>query len=107
MESLLILGSLLLLFLTFKYLVQPAFLSPLSRIPCAHFTSCFSNGWILWQRYSCRENRAIHDAHQRLGPIVRLGATELSVNSVDALKTVYSDDLDKDVFYSRAFDNYG
>jgi unspecific monooxygenase len=42
-----------------------------------------------------------------LGPIVRLGATELSVNSVDALKTVYSDDLDKDVFYSRAFDNYG
>lgn len=107
MDFLTILGSLLLLFLTYKYFLQPAFLSPLSRIPGAHFTSHFSTAWILWQRYRGRENRAIHDAHKRLGPIVRLGSTELSVNSLDALKAIYSDDFDKDEFYSRAFDNYG
>jgi hypothetical protein len=54
-----------------------------------------------------RENRAIHESHTCLGPIVRLGATEISVNSVDALRTVYSNRLDKHEFYSRAFDNYG
>jgi unspecific monooxygenase len=54
-----------------------------------------------------RENQTIHDVHTRLGPIVRLGITEISVNSVEALRTVYSNRLDKHEFYSRAFDNYG
>jgi hypothetical protein len=48
----------------------------------------------------------IHDVHKRLGPIVRLDSTELSVNSLDSLKVVYNG-FDRDEFYRRAFDNYG
>jgi hypothetical protein len=106
MAFLLIFGSVLLLFLSYKIVIQPLFFDPLSRIPNAHVTSPFSRGWILWQRYKARENRAIHDAHRRLGPVVRLGPTELSVNSPDALKVIYSDTFDRDAFYT-AFTNYG
>jgi hypothetical protein len=106
MAFLLILGPVLLLFLSYKLVIRPFFFSPLSRIPCAHFTSPLSNGWILWQRYRGRENRSIHDAHRRLGPIIRLGPAELSVNSIDALKVIYSDVFDRDEFY-RVFSNYG
>ena len=105
--SLEIVASVLLLLILYKYLIQPAFLSPLSRIPNAHFTSSFSDGWIKWQRFNGKENRAIHDAHQRLGPIVRLGSSEISVNSVEGLKAVYSDGFDKHEWYGRAFSNYG
>ncbi|KAE9371836.1 cytochrome P450 [Stipitochalara longipes BDJ] len=105
MGLLLISGSVLLLFLSYKFVIHPLFFSPLSRIPSAHFTSDLSNGWIIWQRYRGRENRAIHDAHQRLGPIVRLGPRALSVNSADALKVIYSDRFYKDEFYA-AFANY-
>lgn len=107
MTLLLILGFIFLSVFLYTQLIYPAILSPLSKIPSAHFTSSFSNGWILWQRYMGRENRAIHEAHTRLGPIIRLGATEISVNSIEALRTVYSNRLDKHEFYSRAFDNYG
>ena len=107
MAFLLIFVSVLMLVISYKYFIQPSFLSPLSRIPSAHSTSPFSNVWILWQRYHRRENRTIHDAHMRLGPIVRLGPTELHVNSVEALKVVYSDAFDKTDFYSRTFENYG
>lgn len=34
-----------------------------------------------WQRYRGQPNKAICDAHTRLGPVVRLELTEISVNS--------------------------
>lgn len=92
--------------LLYKFIFHPTFSSPLSKIPSAHFTSPFSNGWIQWQRYCGKENRAIHDAHERLGPIVRLGSTELSINSVEGLRIIYSDSFNKHEWYSRSFDNY-
>jgi unspecific monooxygenase len=99
-------GYVLLLFLSYKFVILPLFFSPLSTIPKAHFTSHLSNGWIILQRYCGRENKAIYNAHQRLGPIVRIGPKALSVNSADALKVIYSDRFDKDEFYT-AFANYG
>jgi hypothetical protein len=102
-----VVGYMLFLLILYKYFVYPAFLSGLSKIPNAHFTSPFSNIWIQWQRFHGKENRAIHDAHQRLGPIVRLGSTEISVNSVEGVRLVYSDGFDKHEWYSRAFENYG
>jgi hypothetical protein len=97
----------LLLLLLYNCFIYPAFLSPLAKIPNAHFTSPFSNFWIQWQRYRSSENKAIHEAHKRLGPIVRLGATELSVNSLDCVRTVYGDGFDRHEWYCRAFENYG
>ncbi|KKY23470.1 putative cytochrome p450 monooxygenase [Phaeomoniella chlamydospora] len=53
-------------------------------------------------------NRAIHAAHERCGPIVRLGPTELSINCVDeGIRTVYSGSFEKHDWYPRQFPNYG
>lgn len=91
----------------YKCVLYPVFFSPLSKIPNAHFTSPFSNIWIQLQRHRSTQNRAIHDAHKSLGPIIRLGATELSVNSLEDIRTVYGDGFDRHEWYSRAFKNYG
>ena len=102
-----IFGYALLSLLIYRYFVYPTFFSPLSKIPNAHFTSPFSNKWIQWQRYRGTQNRAIHDAHNRLGSVIRLGITELSVNSLECVRTVYGDGFDRHEWYSRAFENYG
>jgi hypothetical protein len=106
MALVIVCGSILLLFLSYKYFIYPVLFSPLSNIPNAHFTSPFSNGWILWQRFCRKENKAIHAAHERLGPVVRLGSTEFSVNNVEGVRTTYGGDFEKDEWYSQ-FQNYG
>jgi hypothetical protein len=105
MLSIVVLGFVILSYLSYKFFIYPAFLSPLAAIPNAHFTSSFSNRWIIWQRYRGKPNKAIHDAHTRLGPVVRLGLTEISVNSVEALNVIYSGNFEKDKFYIP-FANY-
>lgn len=91
----------------YKYLIYPSFLSPLSKIPAAHFTASWSPLWILWVRFSRVEVRTIHKAHHRHGPIVRLGPNEVSINCVDGgLRTVYAGGFEKPFFYEQ-FDNYG
>ncbi|KAG9238000.1 cytochrome P450 [Amylocarpus encephaloides] len=98
--------SFALLFAVYKFILHPALLSPLANIPNAHWSSPFSELWILWVRYKKRENRTVHAAHQALGPVVRLGPKELSINDVEGLRTVYSGGFEKGEWYS-IFDNYG
>ncbi|KAG7286580.1 hypothetical protein NEMBOFW57_008891 [Staphylotrichum longicolle] len=95
-----------LLFLAYRFVIYPAFLSPLSRIPAAHWSAPFSRLWILWIRFTHRENRTLHSAHHRLGPVVRVGPSELSINDLDSVRTVYQGGFEKPVWYS-VFDNYG
>ena len=100
-------GSLLAIFVLYKFFIYPAYFSPLAKIPNAHFTSSISSAWILWTRLRCRENRDVFAAHQRHGPVVRLGPNELSVNCVDGgIKTVYGGGFEKGEWYSF-FRNYG
>ncbi|PGG99521.1 unspecific monooxygenase [Blastomyces parvus] len=55
-----------------------------------------------------RGNRTIHEAHQKYGPIVRLGPSEISINCVDGgIRTVYSGGFEKHAWYSRVFSAYG
>jgi hypothetical protein len=105
MLSIIVLGFVVLSYLSYKFFIHTAFLSLLAPFLNAHFTSSFWNGWIIWQRYRGKPNKAIHDAHTRLGPVVRLGLTEISVNSVEALNVVYSGNFEKDKFYIP-FANY-
>lgn len=92
----------------YKFIIYPAFLSPLAKIPNAHFSSGFSPVWILWKRYTSAENRTIHDAHQKKGPIVRLGPNDISINCVEAgVKTVYSGGFEKPNWYPNVFFNFG
>ncbi|KAL7622514.1 hypothetical protein AAE478_008021 [Parahypoxylon ruwenzoriense] len=90
----------------YQYVIYPAAFSPLCKVPSAHWSCSFSPAWILWARFKSRENRTLHAAHQRRGPIVRVGPNELSVNSVDAVKTIYQGGFDKHQWYS-VFNNYG
>ena len=104
----LLLVAVVLLLCVYKYLVHPSLVSPLSKIPNAHITSSFSPAWILWTRYKSIENRTLHQLHKKLGPVIRLGPKEISVNCVDeGIRTIYSGGFEKNDWYSNLFENYG
>ncbi|XDG06015.1 hypothetical protein ABKA04_005630 [Annulohypoxylon sp. FPYF3050] len=90
----------------YQYVLYPAILSPLSKIPSAHWSCSISPAWILWARFKSRENRTLHAAHKQHGPIVRIGPNELSVTSIEGVKTIYQGGFDKHQWYS-VFNNYG
>jgi hypothetical protein len=81
--------------------------SPLNAAKDAHWSVKFCGAWIRWQRIYERDAQAVHEAHVRLGPVVRLGPKELSVNDVDGgLKPIYDGRLPKTDFYDVA-SSYG
>jgi hypothetical protein len=90
----------------YRFIIFPTFISSLSKIPNAHWTAPISSLWILWTRFSCRENRDVDAAHLKLGPVIRLGPNELSINDVAGLRAVYAGGFEKGEWYS-IFDNYG
>ena len=92
--------------LVYRLLIYPLFISPLAKIPSAHWSSPISPAWILWIRYTHRENRTLLAAHRRLGPVVRVGPNDLSVNDAEGLRTVYQGGFEKHRWYD-VFDNYG
>jgi unspecific monooxygenase len=100
-------GLLLPPLLLILYFVQKYFgrLRPLNAIPSAHPTAFFSSIWLLSIRYRKRENRTVWEAHKRLGPVVRLAPEEVSVCTLEGLKTIYGD-WEKNAWY-EAFINYG
>ncbi len=92
--------------LIYRFLIYPMLISPLAGIPNAHWSSSISPVWILCTRFRHRENRVLLEAHRRLGPIIRVGPNELSIDDVDLVRTVYGGGFDKTEWYS-VFDNYG
>lgn len=84
------------------------FVSKLSRIPAIHPLATVTSLYMLWIRYKGRENQAVYLAHKRLGPVIRLGPSELSINCVDdGLRTIYQNpSFEKTSFYS-VFENFG
>ena len=98
----------ILVFLLYKYVIYQVFISPLAKVPNAHWSCPLSPLWILLRRYGKWENRTIHAAHLKHGNLVRLGPNEVSVACVDnGIKTVYSGGFDKWNWYSNLFANYG
>lgn len=93
--------------LIYQYVVYPAFLSPLARIPNAHWSAPFSRAWILGVRFAKRENRTLFEAHKRLkSRIVRVGPREISVDGEEAVRVVYRGGWEKGEWYG-VFDNFG
>lgn len=98
---------LLSILITYRYLIHPLLISPLRKIPPAHWTAPISPLWILYTRRRRNENVTIHALHQRLGPLVRLGPNEISVNCVDGgIRTIYGGGFEKGDWYA-VFNNYG
>ena len=81
--------ALLLGYILYRDILYSALMSPLSKLPAAHSTSHFASTWIWWRRRTGRESRSIFAAHQRCGPIVRLGPNEVSIASQEGLRKVY------------------
>lgn len=101
-------ASFILVYLSYRYVIYPVFISPLAKVPNAHWSSPISPHWMLLKRYSQRENRTIHAAHVKHGNLVRLGPNEVSVACVDnGIRTVYSGGFEKWNWYSNLFPNYG
>ncbi|KAL2865408.1 cytochrome P450 [Aspergillus lucknowensis] len=90
----------------FRCLVRPFFLSPLSKIPNAHFTSPISGRWIQSIRQAGNEVLTIHALHRRHGPVVRLAPDELSVNSLHGLRVIYTGAFEKHPLYRDLFLNF-
>ncbi|KAF2153874.1 putative cytochrome P450 monooxygenase [Myriangium duriaei CBS 260.36] len=91
----------------YRYIIYPVFLSPLAKVPSAHWSSSVTPLWILIQRRRGRENPMVHAAHERLGSLVRLGPNEIAVNCVDGgIRTIYGGGYEKGSWYS-VFTNYG
>ncbi|KUJ21764.1 cytochrome P450 3A12 [Mollisia scopiformis] len=106
-SSVLLLGVVSISFLAiYKLIIYPAFLSPLAKVPNAHWSSPIAPIWILWTRYNDLENRVLHAAHLKHGTVVRLAPNELSINDLAGLRTVYAGGFEKGEWYS-IFDNYG
>lgn len=87
-------------------LIQPIFLSPLAKLPSAHWSAPISSLWVLAARKLGRENKLLHSSHKRLGPVVRIGPNDVSVDGPDAIRVVYQGGFEKDPWYA-VFDNYG
>jgi hypothetical protein len=100
--------SLLAAFLVFYYVIYPAFMSPLSKleIPNADPLAKYTPLWILWRRFTQRENKTLYEAHKKLGPVVRVGPNEISVNSLEGLRVIYGGNFDKHAWYPNVFSNY-
>jgi hypothetical protein len=95
-------------FVIHRLIIYPTWISPLAKVPHAHWSCGVSSGWILWTRFRSREISTIHKAHQRIGPVVRLGPNEISVNCIKGgIHTVYSGGFEKHSWYSNLFSNYG
>jgi len=90
----------------YRLIIYPIFLSPLSKVPNAHWSSPFLPLWILWIRFYSKENRTLHAAHLKYGPVIRLAPNELSINDISGVRTVYTGGFEKGQWYS-IFDNYG
>lgn len=93
--------------LIFQYFIYPYFFSPLSKIPNAHLTSPITSLWISHKRKTGNEIKTIYHLHQKYGPVVRLGPHELSVNSIDGLRTIYTGGFEKTSWYRDIFVNFG
>ncbi|KAJ5951947.1 cytochrome P450 [Penicillium vulpinum] len=92
----------------FKFLLYPAFFSPLAKIPNAHWSCSFSPFWIFWMKWTKQENRQIYNLHMEKGPAVRLGPSLVSVNCYeDGLKRIYLGGFPKPDLYFNGFAVYG
>ncbi|KAK1759710.1 hypothetical protein QBC47DRAFT_293287 [Echria macrotheca] len=101
---------LLLLLLLLIYLYKTLYHNPLSSIPPAHWSAPYSRAWILWVRFSRRENEILKEVHGRLrSSVIRVAPWEVSVCGLEGVRGVYSSrdgGWGKGGWYG-VFDNFG
>ena len=87
-------------FVVFHLVIHPSLLSPLAKIPSAHWSSSYVSWWIIWKRYQEQELACVKEAHRRSGPIIRLGPTDVSISSYeDGIRMVYGGGFEKPAYF--------
>ncbi|KAJ9503764.1 hypothetical protein H2202_000903 [Exophiala xenobiotica] len=73
----------------------------LRRFPGLNALAPFTNIPYMFYASQCRRFKAVHDAHERFGPVVRVGPNSLSFNDVAAVRDIYGhgSPVRKDEFY--------
>lgn len=101
-----LLGTVTILALLHRLVLQPLVISPLSRIPGPKLYAVTK--WRLARDDWGRRTRTINSLHKRYGPVVRIGPNEVHFNSITALRTIYGagSGFERNRFYSM-FDVYG
>lgn len=89
--------------LIYRYIFLPIF-SPLSRIPSPSSLCYITDYLIHYLAWREQEFDWLLKHHRRYGPLMRIGPTAVSVNSVEGLRQVYTS-LEKPSFYAQ-FANY-
>ncbi|KAJ5594806.1 uncharacterized protein N7459_001014 [Penicillium hispanicum] len=81
--------------------------SPLARIPGPK-SFALTRATLALEDYKGTRTRQIHALHAQYGPVVRLGPSEISFNSISALRTIYGagSGFERTGFY-RMFEAYG
>ncbi len=93
--------------LVYKYIYYPRFASPLSKLPTAHPLCSITARWFSRRISQQKELTTLLAAHQKHGPVVRLGPREVSVVSLEGLRDIYTAGLEKHPWYVQIFANYG
>lgn len=107
MPATIAIGALTALFLWIASKLVAQIFSPLHAIPNAHFITPFSRLWLLWVRATGKEFTTCLAAHRRLGPVIRIGPQEISIDCIeDGVRTVYGGNWDKSSMYDN-FTQFG
>ena len=77
------------LILPLLYYILPWLRSAAVRDIPAPFPAAFTNLWLLWQARKGERYLAVNEAHEKLGPIVRIQPNHISVNDADAINIIY------------------
>jgi hypothetical protein len=88
-------------------LLQPLISGPLKNVP-GPWLFAVTKWRLALEDWKGTRTRAIHQLHQKYGPVVRIGPNEVSFNSLSGLKTIYGpgSQFGRTNFY-RMFDVYG
>jgi len=99
----------LLVYIVYAQIIYPGWVSPLAKVPNAHWSVPFSRAWILGVRFRRRENRTLFGLHRDLkAGVLRVGPGEVSVSGESgAVKVVYGGGWEKGGGWYEVFDNYG
>lgn len=70
------------------FVVYRAFLHPLRKIP-GPFIAKLTSLWLWYHAYYGTESTAIQEAHEKYGPIIRIGPNEVNIDDGAAIQPIY------------------
>jgi cytochrome P450 len=93
-------------FFAYRYLLYPAFFSPLGKIPTPHPLAGIYPFWLTQKEREGCQARSILEAHRKKGPVLRVEPNHVHVASLDGLRVVFHVGRFDRTDYFLPFQNY-